>query len=340
MTVGTAICNRSCEALLKDGSTVDFPYVNDVRVQSYTQGTDLTMDDLAATSDTLTVNNSKVAGFVLDPVQERQARADYPVTMAKQCAYVIGNEMDQAILVSGTDNASSTIAGGTLSTITLLSKIADTRAQLARNNAQGDYFLVLDPERISLLTQTFVSNGFEVSDRTLVNGFAGRVMGFDVYESNNLKYTQVLTVDTQPTAADTFTLAGITWTCVADGTCAAAGEVNIGADLADFKTIIVEAINGTSSVDYVDVSTANRRKLQNRQVVAASFSGDNMTVTSYGKIAGAETFTAATNIWGTETTNALAGIKGAISLAQQMYPEVYKREESKQLSVNYLCHQL
>lgn len=341
MLVSRAICNTKCEAQLSDGDQVNFPYVADVRVQSYAQGTDLTADALAATQDSLTVDQSKAAVFVLDPVQEKQAKADYGMALARQCAYQLGNEMDQRVIASGVTNATDSVTGGTLTTSTLLSKMADARSELARNNAtDGELFAVLDPERISLLTQTFVANGFQIGDRTLVNGFAGKALGFDVYESNNLAYAITLTCDTQPTATDTFTIAGVTWTCVADGTCASPGEINIGADLADFKTIFVKAINGESSADYVDVSTANRRKYQNMQVTAATFVGDGCALTSYGKMAPTETFTAGTNIFGTETSSSLFGRKGAISMAMQMYPELYIREEPLQLAKNYITHQL
>ena len=343
MMVGMPISNRKCEALLTDGQAVDFPYINDVRVQSYTQGTDLTADALTAVSDTLTVNQSKVALFVVDPVQEKQAKADYPITLSKQCAYVIGNEMDQNLLAAGVAGATDTVTGGALTTATLLSKMADSRAELARNNAQGDYFYVLDPERISLLAQTFISNGFQVGDKTLVNGFAGRAMGFDIYESNNLAYSVTLTVDTIPTAAETITVAGVEWTLIADGGTCAAGEMKIGGDVADFKTIFVAAINGATAPtagDYLDVATADRRKYQNMQVSAATFGGDDCVITAYGKIAGSETMAVATNIFGTETSNALCGVKGAISLALQMTPELYVREEPLQLATNYMVHHL
>lgn len=82
MLISKAVANVKCEALLSSGDQVNFPYVNDVRVQSYTQGTDLTMDTLTATQDSLTIAQSKAATFVMDPVQEKQALAAYSATLA------------------------------------------------------------------------------------------------------------------------------------------------------------------------------------------------------------------------------------------------------------------
>lgn len=341
MLVARKICNVKCEQYLSSGDQVNFPYVSDVRVQSYTQGTDLTMDDLTATNDSLTVSSSKAATFVLDPVQERQALANYGIELARQSAYVLSNNIDQAVLQSGVTNANNTIAGGALSAATLQTQMTNAMAQLARNNAtDGEMWAVLDPERVALLTQTFIANGFQVADSSLRNGFKGMAYDFNVYSSNNLPSAVTFTCDTQPTNGDTFTIGGYTWTCVTDGTAATAGQVNIGADLADFKTIFVKVLNGTSSSDYVDVSVEQRRAYQNMQMAAATFVSNDCAITAYGRLNASETFTAATNVFGVETTQMLFGRQGAMSLAIQMYPELYVREEPKQLAKNYITHTL
>jgi hypothetical protein len=343
--VSMAVANTKCEAYLNSGDKVHFPYLADVRIQSYAQGTDLTVDALAATDDSLTVDQSKAVVFAMDPVQEKQALADYGNQMAYQASYVLRNEIDQNVIQSGVSNVNNTVTGGTLTSSTIISKMTDVYAQLQRNNAtDGEVFAILDPDRAALLSQTFIANGFQIGDNTLRNGFSGRAVGFDVYTSNNLKYSVTLTVDTQPANTDTLTIAGITWTCVTDGTAANAGEIAIGADLADFKTILPLALNGGGTPGasaYIDIATADRRVYQNAQLTAASaFVGNDLTITAYGKMSPSETFTTATNIFGTETTNMLFGRKGAVSLAIQMQPELYIRPEPKQLANNYISHTL
>lgn len=339
--VSMAICNTKCESYLSSGDRVNFPYTTDVRIQSYAQGTDLTIDDVTATQDYIDIDQSKAVTFVMDPVQEKQALANYGADLAYQAAFQLRNNIDQTVIASGVDTASTTVAGGTLTSSTMVAKMTDAYAQLSRNNAaDGELFAVVDPAGAALLSQTFIANGFNLSDSSLRNGFSGKALGFNVYVSNNLDYTQVLTTDTQPTATDTVTILGVTWTCVADGTTANAGEINIGADVADWKTIVVKALNGTTSTDYTDIATADRRKYQNAQLSAAAFSGDTCSITAYGKISGTETFTAATNLFATETTNYLFGRKGAVSLAIQMQPELYILQEPKQIARNYITHTL
>lgn len=339
--VSMAVCNTKVEALLTSGSRVNFPYTVDVRTQDYAQGTDLDIDAISATQDYIDIDQSKAVTFPMDPVQEKQALANYGADLAFQAAYQLKNNIDQKNISTGVSAASSTVAGGALTSSNIISKLTDAYAQLQRNNAtNGSMFAILDPERTALLSQTFIANGFQIADNSLRNGFSGRALGFDIYTSNNLKYSVTLTNDTQPTNADTFTIAGVTWTCVTDGTAANAGEINIGADLADFKTILPKALNGTTSTDYVDVSTADRRKLQNAQLSCGAFSGDDVVITAFGKLSASETFTAATNVFGTETTNMLLGQVGAISMAIQMQPELYINQEPKQLTRNYITHTL
>jgi hypothetical protein len=292
----------------------------------------------------LTVDQSKIANFILDPVQEKQALADYGAELAYQSAFQLRNNIDQTVFATGVAGANNTVAGGSLTTSTVLSRLNESYAELYRQNAtDAPLFAVIDAHTATLLTETFVANGFQEADTQLRNQFRGKAAGFNCYVSNNLPTSVVLTVDTQPSNTDTFTLLGETWTCVTDGTAAAAGEINIGDGLADFKAIFLTAINGTtppSANDYIDLAAEGRRKYQNAQLTAGAWSTHDCTLTCYGKMAPAETFTTGTNVFATETGTMLTGRQGAISLAIQMMPELYIREEPKQLAKNYLTHVL
>jgi len=344
MLVAKEICNTKCEAYLSSGDQVNFPYVNDVRVQSYTQGSDLTMDDLDATQSSLVVDQSKAATFVLDPVQEKQALANYGAELAYQSAFQLRNNIDQHVFATGIAGANSTVAGGSLTTGTVLSKLGSVYAELVRQNAtDAPLFGVIDAHTSTLLTETFVANGFQEADMQLRNQFRGKAAGFNLYVSNNLPSSVVLTVDTQPANTDTFTILGVTWTCVTDGTATNPGEINIGTNLADFKAIFLTAINGTTPPavsDYIEISKENRRKYQNAQLTAGAWATDDCTLTAYGKIGASETFTTITNVFGKETSNMVFGRQGSVSLAIQMMPELYIREEPKQLAKNYITHVL
>lgn len=109
--------------------------------------------------------------------------------------------------------------------------------------------------------------------------------------------SQSLTVDTQPTVGDTFTIGSKVYTFVAELDADADGEVGIGADLAGAQANIIAAINGEDGFN-----------TPHTQVIADSaFVSDVLTIrailtgTSYNTIATTETFTAVTNLFGDVT---------------------------------------
>ena len=124
-----------------------------------------------------------------------------------------------------------------------------------------------------------------------------------------------LTMDTQPTVGDTMTIGSKTYTFTTDGTAASDGEIDVGADLADAKTLVPAAINGTDGINTANAS-----------VTAAAFSGDDMVVTAITKgtagdsIATTETFTAGTNVFDAATLGTTtAGVDSTTAVKGQMY---------------------
>lgn len=340
------ISNMKFETELVAGDTLNFPYLSDVRVQAYTAGTDLTIDDVTATQSAMTIDQSRAATFYVDPTETRQAAdKSWGAKMARRSAYVLAQEMDQNVLKEGTDNAATTIAGGSVSASNILSKFGSAMQSLEENEAtDGEMFVVISPYIKNFLFQAEVANGFNKADTALVNGFVGpSSTGFKVYISNNLETSVTLTMDTQPTAGDTTTVYGVTWTWIADGGTATAGQLKVGANVADAQAIFVTAINGTtapSAGDYLDVATVSRRKYQNRQLACSAFSGNVATLTGFGRINASETFTAGTNVFGTESSSILFGRVGSLSIGMQMYPQLYVRPEPKKLGDNYITHTL
>lgn len=340
------ISNMRFESDLVAGDVLNFPYMADVRVQAYTAGTDLTIDDLTATQSAMSIDQSRAATFYVDPTETRQsADKSWAAKMARQSAFVIAQEMDQNVLKTGTDGANVVVTGGTLSASTVLSKFGEAMQRLEEANAtDGEMFAVISPYVKNLLFQAEVANGFNKADTALSNGFVGpSSTGFKIYVSNNLETSVTLTVATIPTAGDTITVYGVTFTAAASGAASAAGEFSIGANAAAAQANIKLAINGTGTAGattYIDVSADNRRKLQNRQIAASTFATNVTTITGFGRINGTETLTAAADVFGTESSDLLFGRVGALSIGMQMYPELYVRPEPKKLGDNYITHTL
>ena len=133
-----------------------------------------------------------------------------------------------------------------------------------------------------------------------IEGLRATQWGFEAVKAQG-----TLTVDTQPTAADTFTIGGTVYTFVASGA-ATPGEVNRGADLAAAKLNIVAAINGTDGWNTPNPKVTAAAFVANDCVLTARLPG-----TAGNSIATTETFTAVTNVFdaatlGTTTAGAVA----------------------------------
>lgn len=347
MLVSREICNTKEEALLVSGSSVNFPSVNDLTVSNYAEGTDVTPISLTSANSILTVNQSKIVSFIVDPVQEKQATSKYVTVMAQQAAFRLANEIDKQVLADCVSLAANQLTAGAVSAATLFSVLTDAYAKLFYANATDkELFVVMDATRLGLLTQTFVNGGFQQADKKLEDGFspyAGKANNFKVYVSNNIPSSVTLSIPVLPIAGDTFTLAGATWTFVAVGTAAVAGEISLGADAAATQLIVRSAINGTGTpgaATYIDIAATSRVVYTNNNVASAVFAGGDSVITGVGPLSPSETFTDINNEFGVQTTSMIFGSVGAPSLAIQMLPSLYIHPLQYQIGLNYMTHTL
>lgn len=340
--VSEAVCSSKFEAELRPGQTIDFPYRSTVRIQDRSPSTDLTIDSFTDTSDTYTISQSKSATANVDSLQQLLSyELDPQGALEDEIGYQLANNIDQYVISTGLSGAYETIAAGTLSASTVFETLTETTAVLSRNRAlMGRSFAIVDPDFIATLANSDKSNGFNLADETLIQGYRGPTSaGFLMYESNNLPFSVTLTLAVNPTAGDTFTLQGKTWEFVANGTAAAAGEISIGGNAAATQAIVVNAINGTGTPGastYIDFSTDDRRELLNAQVSSSAFSANVATITGYGKLSASGSFTSGSNLFGTETKQLLCGKFGAIDLTVQSAPKIDIRYPEANTSVNII----
>ncbi len=173
------------------------------------------------------------------------------------------------------------------------------------------------------------ANGFKVADDVLMNGYGdkayrGEAFGLQIAVSQNLPSTYTLGIATQPTDGDYITVGGVTFTFKTTLT-PTAGEVLIGADADAANTNLAKAINdsGTAGTHYVQLSTANRRKLKNKGVAAtANLSPNTQTITGYGTLNVVEALTAPADVFSTKNISNIITRQGAIDLVIQKQPNV------------------
>ena len=122
-----------------------------------------------------------------------------------------------------------------------------------------------------------------------------------------------LTLAVQPIVGDTMTIGTKLYTFVTDETASAEGEIDVGADLADAKTLVIAAINGT------DHNTANTL------VTAGAFATNDLPLTAIVKgvlgdlIVTTETFDNVGNVFDDVTLGTTnAGVNGTQGLDNEI----------------------
>lgn len=341
--VAGEVTRSQFKADLFPGKTMNFPYQSSVVIDDYVYSTDGPVETVVQTSDTYSIDQIKVARTNFDPLQNLTGYDINPEDqMSEEMGYQMANTIDQFTIETGLNGAYSTIAGGTLVGSNIWPVLTETNAALSRSRAlQGvGRFLIMDPTRISYLAQYDAATGFNRADSALKNGYVGDTSsGFRVYESLNLPFATTLTLDTQPTAGDTFTLQGKVWTFVALGTATLPGDISLGANLAATQPIVVDAINGTGTPGastYIDFDKLDRQELEQAQVLAGAFAVNITVINGYGELQADGTFFTVTNTFGTTTGSILAGCKGAIDLTVQSAPRIDVRYPVANVSFNLI----
>lgn len=262
IAVFPAIANFQEQSTLTRGDTVHRPYINRLTVQDYTRGVDATEQDLAPTDETLVVDQEKAILIYVDRHDDIQSLYDIADKYTREAAYQLANEMDKKFLleilnagatfdagdVGGTDGQPLDLTSASYDMAQIISTLRAKMLQ-ASIEPDGAWDLVVTPEFSSYIERTYTANGFNMSDRVLVdgyikNGYMGNFpsFGFNVYASTNIPHKVVLTSTDNVVADDTFTVEGVTFTFKAAP--AAAGEVDLGADAETSLSNLAAAING------------------------------------------------------------------------------------------------
>ena len=319
------------QATLKDGQIVDRPYRSDIVAETYTKGTAMTAQDLTATSDQLTVNKFKAMLMYVDNVDKIQNKWDSAKVWAEEAALRLAIIIDAEYLYEVV-NANNTVDDGdlggtsgngiTLATTNLLNTYGKVNRKLdIQNVPREERFINISPQWYDVLWQFIAGKESLLGDKTGEYNNIGSYAGLKHYLTNNLTASAVWTPANAPTAADTITISGVTFTFV-DTIGTTAGNVLVnGGTVAQVITRLTTLINApsTTTANGVAFSGADLRTVQ--QMVAV----DGTTyITVYHKgqsyltVAGSD----ATDVWSKKIQHNLAGRKGAIDVVIQKEPNV------------------
>ena len=317
---------------------------------TYVPGSDIAVTPLTGSKETLEVNTFIASLVSVDDTEEKQSILDLGSKVAMRMMKDHNNRIEQAVLAQVT-NAQHTLddgnVGGTSgNNMTLNTDVvpqvfvsADTKLdaidapKAGRTAVVGGHFM-----RWLKLQQAGRDTVF--GDGVNTRGVVANLFGWDIVESNNLPYTAVLTMATDPSNGDTVTIAGVTFTFhttlpTDPGGLHATGTVdNTRANFANALNAPATAIAETATAGYTPVSAENVFLLRDKRRITAvnDNSADTLTITGFGDITVSETLTAAADVWSSQRQDSLFCVRGCIDQVVQMPPKIEISREPKQFA--------
>lgn len=301
--------------------------------------TTYTVKAYAADADSLQVNRRAGAAEHVDSYDWKSVDfgllEDRGMNMGKAISQVIdGYVLSLPVDTAGVNEiGDGGVVGSTTpwtSSNTVIDDIINTAIQeVDLANSGSKRFMVVSSYEANDLRGYLQSTGNMVGDEVIRNGIASQVTkvgttfsGVDVFQSNNITQGVVLGMATNPTAGDTITFAGVTATFVATLT-GAASEIHIASTVDITRANLAEWFNGLGALSeaeatdtgYSAASTEDQSTLSRLQVSATNDNGANtLTIVSRGVVKVSETFTDATDTWGTPYRFLVFGDYGSINL--------------------------
>lgn len=341
-----ALASYEERAMLKNGDTVHRPYRSRLTAQTYTKNTAVTIQDVTATDEYLSVDTTKVVPFYVDDLDELQNKWPTVNKFADDAGKELYDYIDADFLyevVNATSSLDDGDVGGTsgtsidLTTSNIAKMFAAAGKKLDRLNIdRKNRYAVISPTVHQLLLEKMDGKDTALGDEIGMNGKIGKYMGFELYLSNNLYWTGRWTPANQPSDADTITIAGVTIT-FETGTIETAGEVKSETDLSTTLTNLVNFLNAPStSISGKHQALTDPDAINALSGITASSSGTYLTVTWKG---GSEAVVSASEVndpWSLETVYLMFGQKGAVDLVVQQAPKVVFKEVQDKLGKNVL----
>lgn len=227
--VGMKVANTRFEPNMKFGDTVT-RFVLDlsaVRVRSFANLTDRTIDPLTDSEQNMTINVQVGAVFPIARLEKIQAGPLNPAMVAgKNIAIKVATYLDATILgetrnafaAFDTGNLTTSDASGvpiTLSSTTVPQMVMQAYAKLFANNApMTNLCWVLDPYSFSAIGQFPIGKELSNENTTFKNGYSGNIGGAEVYVSNNLTGEATLVYTGSHVNNQTVTIGGVVFTGV------------------------------------------------------------------------------------------------------------------------------
>lgn len=331
-----------------EGDTVTRTIVSYPASATYTPGTDITTQAVAGSSEDLSIATWLASLVTIDDTEKVQSIIELGSNIAKKMMRDHNNRIEQVVLgqvsnaghslddgnVGGTSGNNAVVSTNTVPQFFIA---ADTKLD-AQDAPKAGRTAVIGGHFLGQLKLQQAARATDFGDGVNTRGVVANLFGWDILYSNNLPYSAVLTIATNPSEDDTITIAGVTFTFTA--ALVAAGDLHICSDAANTVANMVVAMNApataiteATNAGYTALSAENIFMLRDkRRVTATATSATVTTIAGFGDIVVSETLTAAADVWSSETQTSLFCVKGCVDLIVQIPPKIEVQRDQDQFS--------
>lgn len=195
--VAAGLVNRDYQGEIKRaGDTVHITNLTAPTIGTYSEHTDITIEDVDDGTQALLIDQQKYFAFEVDDVEKAQAAGNILEPQLDAAAYGLRDVADKFLLdlladgVQGTANDLGTVdISGTGGNALVYDSIVDLGVTLDESNVPDEgRFVVVAPSLHGRLLKDdrFVAAGDEAGAAARASGYIGRVNGLEVYKTNNM----------------------------------------------------------------------------------------------------------------------------------------------------------
>ncbi len=356
-----AFANFRLAAGLQKGDTVNRQYRSALSAEDMGADGSYNRQTLTDTKEQLTIDKEKDVSFYLKTLDEIQSALPVRQKYAYDSTAALFNAIDGDVLgdydqytnsVDDGDIGGTAGNGITANTTNVLQLFTSSITKLQLGNimlSQVAKFSGFRPEDasvqrgVSLLSpqvygQLLLSLGGKdtvLGDQVSINGHAGRYMGFDIFVSNGLGWSGVLSLATNPTSGDTIVINGVTLTFLDssfDASSSAEGSLRIGTAVDDTRENLENALNAlttdiaeSATAGFVGftVNSASHNALKGITAVNTN-TADTLAIkmTGRGYVAVSDTLSDTTDCWTAtkQIQHLLFGVNNSIDVVVQKTP--------------------
>lgn len=355
--VATEIANTSFQSQLSEWDVLVRTYRSSDPADApavITRSGEMSYNNETDTAETLTVNKQFGELVFIHDFDKIQNSYDAALNYGRDYAEKLKNQIDADVLaevinaanvVDAKDVWGTAWQGITLSTSNVFNVVTSATKKLALQNIyETDKAGVVSPQFEEILTQYYGAKVTDLGDMVSEKGYFAKIAGYRLFSSNSLTGTAVLSLATNPTANDTVTIQGVTFTFVSSiGT--NAGNVLIGANVDATRANLAALINApaTTTANGVAIGAAWSQAVKRfvaRVSAVNNDTADTLTVTYKGAwtLTVSKSLTNGTDNWTPalqKQLNVFGVAKKMTTLVMQRTPSVKPVDNQTRLGVNY-----